>query len=218
MKQLSIEFGFNKAAHLKKMLAAKHKISADNLKKYIGKKINSREILDLQHYKKALRSGFVFLTKCDCGAIEKVTVQSVISNRSKSCFKCSILYRQGKINGLSKTPLYKVWAGMKGRCRSKRDAAYQYYGARGIKICERWASSFLNFLEDMGPRPDGYQIDRIDNDGNYEPGNCRWVSALENFHNRRTSKLNRDKYAVVARSKLCESCKALCQIEWSLKA
>jgi hypothetical protein len=77
------------------------------------------------------------------------------------------------------------------RCTNKNNKQYHGYGGRGIKVCDRWAKSFLSFLEDMGERPfKTAQIDRIDNDGNYEPNNCRWVTRKENVRNSRTVKLD----------------------------
>lgn len=83
-------------------------------------------------------------------------------------------------HGWSRTPTYKVWSSMLGRCNDTRNASYPLYGGRGITVCSRWAS-FENFLEDMGERPSlDHQIDRRDPDGNYQPENCRWITRAEN--------------------------------------
>lgn len=86
-----------------------------------------------------------------------------------------------------KSPTYNSWAKMKDRCLNPKQFSYHRYGGRGITICERWME-FTNFLSDMGERPDGMVIDRINNDGNYEPANCRWVSHKENCNNTKNCK------------------------------
>lgn len=86
-------------------------------------------------------------------------------------------------HGLSRTPENQVWRDMKQRCNNPNAQRYDRYGGRGIKVCERW-ETFKNFYEDMGQRPGkGYSIERINNDGNYEPGNCKWATRAEQSRN-----------------------------------
>lgn len=88
-------------------------------------------------------------------------------------------------HGKRDAPEYGVWRAMLRRCSSPKDRYYHRYGGRGISVCDRWLHSFTAFIEDLGPRPfPDAQLDRIDNDGNYEPGNCRWVTRKENCANR----------------------------------
>ena len=89
-----------------------------------------------------------------------------------------------------RNPHRERWAGMIERCENPRCASFAHYGARGITVCERWRSSFANFLADMGTPPTtGHTLDRIDNDGNYEPGNVRWATMAEQNRNRRSNRL-----------------------------
>ena len=82
--------------------------------------------------------------------------------------------------------LYWTWAGMISRCENPRQVGYKNYGGRGIRVCERWRRDFVAFRDDVGPKPGpGYSIDRIDNDGNYEPGNVRWATRPQQRANSR---------------------------------
>lgn len=85
----------------------------------------------------------------------------------------------------ARTPEYRSWRAMKARCLNPNDPCWATYGGRGITICDAWCESFERFLADMGPRPGGHSLDRIDNDRGYGPDNCRWATASEQAANRR---------------------------------
>ena len=128
--------------------------------------------------------------QCDCGAITEVSTSNLRNGSSKSC---GCLARETSrasmtTHGLTKSNVYIVWCNMVRRCHSPTDAALKDYGGRGIEVCERWRRSVSDFASDMGPRPDGYCIERINNDGNYEPGNCRWATLHERARNKRTTR------------------------------
>lgn len=105
----------------------------------------------------------------------------------------------GELAKLNEVPGYRSWSMMKQRCNNPNYTHYSYYGGRGIKVCERW-NDFRNFYEDMGARPSPqHSLDRIDNDGNYEPDNCRWATKLEQVLNRGINSNNTSGHKGVSR-------------------
>lgn len=130
--------------------------------------------------------------QCDCGKQVNVLGSSLRPGVTVSCGcskreKARVSGRRNKTHCMTRTPAYQSWSGMKDRCLNKNDHAYERYGGRGIKVCERWMK-FENFLADMGEKPDGQSIDRIDNDGDYEPSNCRWATCAQQNLNKRNSR------------------------------
>ena len=127
-----------------------------------------------------------WLCRCECGGEVVANGSNLRRGKTQSC-GCGRI-KHGLAN---KAPEYHVWEGIKQRCLNPDRAGYEYWGGRGITVCQRWME-FENFYADMGSRPGpGYSIERVDNDGNYEPGNCRWATASEQQRNTRRANRRR---------------------------
>lgn len=129
--------------------------------------------------------------RCDCGNTKVVKGTSLLIGYTSSCgcLKNERVSLARKTHGMSNSLLYGVWLSMRNRCYDKKNIGYDYYGGRGIVVCDRWRNSFENFASDMGEKPSkSHSLDRKDVNGNYEPGNCKWSTPLEQSENKRNNK------------------------------
>jgi len=143
--------------------------------------------------------------RCECGSITNAAEANILNGHTRSC---GCIHREraraglNRKHGMIKTPTYYSWRAMLCRCFSPRTDGYEYYGGRGISVCDRW-QKFENFLADLGTRPTGTTLERQDTNGNYEPGNCYWATAKQQAANRRNNR------------NLTYEGKTFCQSEWS---
>lgn len=138
----------------------------------------------------ARRKRSYWLCRCDCGGMNTVLAANLKAGHVASCgcFLRDGTKRGNYRHGLHGQAIYATWHGMLSRCYNLKDPSYPRYGGRGIKVCERWHDLLL-FVADLGERPAGLTLGRIDNDGDYAPGNVRWESLTQQANNRRSSRL-----------------------------
>lgn len=162
-------------------------------------------VLSYSHTNKHRKA--IWNCRCECGNASAAMAYKLRSGHTTSCgchqravgdANIAKGHSENFVHGKVGTPTYKSWDSAKQRCFNKNDDHWAGYGGRGITMCEAWRSSFNAFLADMGERPKGTTLDRYpDNDGNYEPGNCRWANPTEQCQTRRPRRLAAEKITVV---------------------
>lgn len=156
----------------------------------VGKRFGRLTVIERSYMK---RSDYYWQCQCDCGTVTYAKSATIKSGKKKSCgcLRTDLLIKRSITHGHSRngkrSPMLNTWTLMLNRCLDSKNERYLDYGGRGIKVCDRWLK-FEHFLEDMGEKPDpSLQLERIDNDGNYEPGNCEWATRAAQCRNRRSN-------------------------------
>lgn len=153
----------------------------------IGKTFGQLRVTERAANDKRGRARWVCICACGNNAVAVGYLLRTSAAKSCGCMRATILATHAIKHRLSDTPEHYIWRGMKQRCYNPNNKSFKNYGGRGITICDRWQNSFENFLADMGKKPSPtHSIDRVNNDGNYEPANCRWATNQEQSDNKRT--------------------------------
>ena len=194
-------------------------------KEYVGLAFGRLMVLEEVTTLRTQRDRY-YRCRCECGKALLVSRTNLRNGHSRSC-GCLSRQRTAERNtkhGLSNSVEYRAWQAMRNRCFNKNIPAYKDYGARGITVCPEWRESFLAFYAHMGQRPrDGVSIDRIDNDGHYEPGNVRWATRSQQAVNRRAVDTCRKcggplDYVKPSGGRCCRACKRAYLREWRARA
>lgn len=142
--------------------------------------------------KRGSQSKSIWMVKCDCGRIKTIFGQNLTSGkRTTSCGRLRIekCVAASTTHGLRSSPLYHIWIGMIGRCCNPKNSRYKDYGGRGIDISSDWKHDFRKFTEDMGPRPNGFTIERLNNNKGYSKNNCIWATRSTQAINKRNNRI-----------------------------
>lgn len=134
-----------------------------------------------------------YLCRCVCGAEKVVRYQSLAKGQTRSCgcLRKEMMADKQRTHGRYNSPEYRSYRAMLARCSDVKHRQFKDYGARGITVCDRWAKSFENFFSDMGERPPGTTLDRIDNESGYSAKNCRWATRSEQNQNKRNVRVSK---------------------------
>lgn len=159
----------------------------------IGQRFGSRVVIGFSGKDKI--NNFLWLCMCDCGTKSTIRATLLRNGKSKSCIACSnkanvgASFKHGHATVCGASKEYYTWNSMIGRCHNVKHRQYSEYGGRGITVCEEWRKSFINFFNDMGPKPSpSLSLDRMDNNKGYYKGNCRWATKSEQQRNTRANK------------------------------